>query len=208
MDKIFRRVMNAGKVSADDVLRDPKWPKEFPFSERDFQRGDESDDAYFYAQPRIGVFHIDEWAVRALTRYYSATLPPSADILDLCSSWVSHLPSDYKEKSLTILGMSTAELDANTRATRRVVQDLNRNPSLPFQDASFDIITNAVSVEYVRRCIPKCFPLFSTVARAKLCIRHTSDRPQSQMSTSRVRRRVSPNTRNGNCARQLSVAAT
>jgi len=67
----------------------------------------------------------------------------------VCSSWVSHLPDDYEAGSVTGLGMVTAELDKNPRLTTRVTQDLNENPSLPFEDASFDVITNVVSVDYL-----------------------------------------------------------
>lgn len=136
---------------AEAVLENAEWPPQFPFSANDFRRQDERQDAFFYQQPRIGVFHIDEFAVRSLMSYYKRTLAPAADILDLCSSWVSHLPSDYRESSLTVVGISKEELDANARASRRVVQDINRDPRLPFEDASFDVITNVVSVEYVKR---------------------------------------------------------
>ncbi len=135
------------KTTAESVLQDVSWPAEFPFTADKFRRQDESSDLVFYEYPRVGVFHIDEFAVRAITNYYKKTLKPNSDILDLCSSWVSHLPENYKEKSLTVLGMSEAELKANTRATSRVVKDLNKDPSLPFADASFDVITNVVSVE-------------------------------------------------------------
>lgn len=135
----------------EDVLRRVEYPSEWPFSSADFQRADESADRYFYSQPRVGVYHIDDQAVRALTRYYAKTLPPGADILDLCSSWVSHLPEEYEARSLTILGMSQAELDANERATSRVVQDLNEEGKLPFDDNSFDVVTNVVSVDYLTK---------------------------------------------------------
>lgn len=137
------------KTTAESVLQDVQWPEKPPYTAQNFRREDETDDAAFYQFPRVGVFHIDEWAVRALTKYYKKTLKPNLDILDLCSSWVSHLPAEYKEKSLTVLGMSEPELSANERATARVTQDLNKNPTLPFPDASFDVITNVVSVEYV-----------------------------------------------------------
>lgn len=143
--------MSSGRPTAEDVLRNPKFPPSWPFTARDFSRSDENSDSYFYAQPRIGVFHIDYLAIRALTKYYARTFTPKADILDMCSSWVSHLPDNYEEGSLTILGMSQAELDANPRATVRVVQDLNRDAILPFGDNSFDIITNVVSVDYLTK---------------------------------------------------------
>lgn len=99
----------------------------------------------------MGIFHIDDQAVRAITKYYARVLPPNAHILDLCSSWVSHLPDDYEAGSLTALGMSQVELDANPRATSTVVQDLNRHPMLPFEDNSFDVVTNVVSVDYLTK---------------------------------------------------------
>lgn len=150
MDRLFRRVMNKG-ISAEEILRRAQYPSEWPFSPADFQRADESPDRYFYQQPRVGVYHIDDQAVRAITRYYAQTLPPKADILDLCSSWVSHLPENYNPNSLTIMGMSQDEVDANQRATKRIVRDLNEDPTLPFEDNSFDVITNVVSVDYLTK---------------------------------------------------------
>ena len=56
------------------------WPAAAPFSENDFKRLDESDDAQFYPaqQPRL-VYHIDEGAVAALTAYYKREIKPGAD---------------------------------------------------------------------------------------------------------------------------------
>lgn len=145
----LRQLMS--RPGASEILRRAQWPAEWPFSANDFRRVDESSDSFFYAQPRVGVFHIDEGAVRALTRFYSDTLPPKAHILDLCSSWVSHLPEDYETGSLTVVGMSQEELDANPRADRRVVWDLNARAELPFGDGEFDVVTNAVSVDYLTK---------------------------------------------------------
>lgn len=135
----------------EQVLQRAQYPDQWPFSPRDFSRADESSDAYFYSQPRVGVFHIDAQAVRALTKFYATSLPPAADVLDLCSSWVSHLPDKYQANSVTVLGMNQDELDANVRATKRIVQDLNKHPTLPFADNSFDVVTNVVSVDYLTR---------------------------------------------------------
>ena len=53
-----------------------------------------SSDTVFYSAPRF-VTHIDDPAIRALTKYYSQVLPPSntpgVAILDMCSSWVGIL---------------------------------------------------------------------------------------------------------------------
>ncbi len=117
-----------------------------------FGRLDETDDALFYQAPRL-VTHIDEPACRALGAYYRAMLPAGGDIIDLMSSWVSHLPDDVTYGSITGLGMNAVELEANHRLTRRIVRDLNRTPSLPFDDASFDGCAIAVSVQYLVRPI-------------------------------------------------------
>lgn len=162
MDRIFKRVMSTNRVSVEEVLRRAQYPAEWPFSPVDFSRLDENADSTFYEQPRIGVFHIDDQAVRALTKHYAAVLPARADILDLCSSWVSHLPEKYEVGSLTVLGMSSEELDANPRATARVVHDLNKDPSLrAFEDNSFDVVTCVVSVDY----LTKPFEVFQEMSR-------------------------------------------
>lgn len=139
-------------ISPATALSAPHFPPTTtPFTAAHFRRTDETSDTVFYNSPRIGVFHIDDRAVRALTQFYAETLPVDADILDICSSWVSHLPESYVPASLTVLGMNEAELEANPRATKRVVQDLNKKPVLPFADCSFDVVTNVVSVDYLTR---------------------------------------------------------
>ena len=70
------------------------WPEEPPFEPRDFSREDEIDDGAFYSVPRL-VNHIDEPAVASLTQYYRNTIKPKSDILDICSSCVSHYPVEF-----------------------------------------------------------------------------------------------------------------
>lgn len=112
-----------------------------------FQRVDEGDDALFYGVPRL-VAHIDEATIAALTAYYAEVMPAGARVLDLMSSWISHLPKTVFSH-VAGLGMNREELDANPRLDRRVVQDLNRSPALPFEAGSFDAVLIAVSVQYL-----------------------------------------------------------
>lgn len=113
-----------------------------------------SPDTVFYDNPRF-VTHIDDPAIRALTKYYSEALPPAntpgVTVLDMCSSWISHYPKGYKQEKIVGLGLNDAELKKNEALTEYVVQDLNNNPSLPFADNSFDVITNVVSVDYLTK---------------------------------------------------------
>lgn len=113
-----------------------------------FQRLDESSDLLFYRQARL-VLHIDEPAVDAVTQVYREFLPAGGRILDLMSSWVSHLPEEVEYASVTGLGMNQQELDANPRLDARIVHDLNREPTLPLADALFDAATICVSVQYL-----------------------------------------------------------
>jgi SAM-dependent methyltransferase len=113
-----------------------------------FARVDEGDDALFYREPRF-VAHIDAGTIAALTQYYRQVLPSDLRVLDLMSSWISHLPPEVRYAAVAGLGMNAAELDANDRLTLRRVHDLNRDPRLPFADASFDAALIAVSVQYL-----------------------------------------------------------
>ena len=120
------------------------------FSPDLFRRFDEGDDAHFYAAPRF-VLHIDDATVAALTQVYREWLSPGDDVLDLMSSWVSHLPEELELGRVCGLGMNEAELAANPRLGEHRVQDLNREPELPYADASFDAVLNAVSIQYLTR---------------------------------------------------------
>jgi SAM-dependent methyltransferase len=117
-----------------------------------FRRIDESADAEFYAAPRL-VMHIDDATIAALTDYYRERLPSGGVILDLMSSWVSHLPNDVSFTRVAGLGMNQVELQHNPRLDDRVVQDLNLHPELPYPDATFDAVINAVSIQYLTRPI-------------------------------------------------------
>ena len=115
-----------------------------------FRRVDETPDAFFYGQPRF-VEHIDEQAIEAVTRLYREVLPADGAILDLMSSWVSHLPSEIAYPNVVGLGMNRAELEGNPRLHPWVVHDLNRDPRLPFDDDEFDAAAICVSIQYLTR---------------------------------------------------------
>lgn len=106
-----------------------------PLRPEHFRREDESDDAGFYIEPRL-VTHIDDAAIAALTAFYRELIQPGAHVLDLMSSWVSHLPDDLELAGVTGLGMNAHELERNPRLTKRVVHNLNLEPVLPFEDGA------------------------------------------------------------------------
>ncbi len=125
-----------------------------------FAKQDRSDDRLFYAPARL-VTHIDDDAVAALTDHYARTLPMDGVILDLMSSWVSHLPSDVPTREVIGHGMNAEELAANPRLDRWFVQNLNASQSLPLEDASVDAAICCVSVQYLERPVE----VFSDVRR-------------------------------------------
>lgn len=120
-----------------------------------FDRDDPSSDDRFYALPRL-VAHIDDGAIAAVGALYAelgidGAAPRPTAVLDLMSSWISHFQVPPAE--LTVLGMNRAELAANTAATERIVQDLNRDPVLPLPDAAIDGAVCCVSIDYLVRPI-------------------------------------------------------
>jgi len=125
-----------------------------------FERIDPSSDAFFYREPRL-VKHIDDATIAALTNYYAEVLPKRGTLLDLMSSWVSHLPSSHADARVVGLGMNAAELAANPRLAERVVQDLNQTPLLPFETASLAAVMIVVSVQYLTQPVQ----VFGEIAR-------------------------------------------
>ncbi len=115
-----------------------------------FDKADPSPDAAFYAQPRF-VTHIDDGAIAAVTQVYRQTLPEGGVILDLMSSWVSHLPEEAAFAQVVGHGMNADELAANPRLSRWFVQDLNAEPALPLEAGSVDGACLCVSVQYLQR---------------------------------------------------------
>jgi len=115
-----------------------------------FARRDESPDQEFYRFERL-VTHIDAGAVAAVTQLYRQFLPAGGAVLDLMSSWVSHLPAEVPYTRVAGLGMNARELAQNPRLTDQRVQDLNAQPHLPYGDAEFDAAGICVSVQYLTR---------------------------------------------------------
>lgn len=122
----------------------PAFPPNF------FRRADPSPDRFFYDVPRL-VMHVDDATAEALTGMYREVVPPGSRVLDLMSSWVSHLPPEREFERVAGLGMNAEELRQNGQLSDFVVHDLNENPTLPYEDASFDVALCALSAQYLTR---------------------------------------------------------
>jgi SAM-dependent methyltransferase len=120
------------------------------FNNYPFARLDTGDDAEFYRQPRM-VHHLDATARNHVRQLYGNTLKPGMHILDLMSSWNSHLPENLAECTVEGLGMNEQEMSDNPCLSSYRVHDLNRDPKLPYKDDTFDAVICTVSIEYLCR---------------------------------------------------------
>jgi SAM-dependent methyltransferase len=115
-----------------------------------FIRFDSSPDSSFYEKPRM-VHHLDANALTQIEGLYRRLLPTGARILDLMSSWTSHIGADLAPARVTGLGMNGPELEANRLLAERILHDLNLDPGLPLPDLAFDAVICTVSVEYLTK---------------------------------------------------------
>ncbi len=115
-----------------------------------FRRFDEGPDEAFYREPRF-VNHLDEAAISAVTDLYRRFFPPGGAILDLMSSWVSHLPPEADYTRVVGIGMNAQELAENPFLDEWYVRNLNCEPQLPFGADEFDGAAICVSIQYLVR---------------------------------------------------------
>jgi len=125
-----------------------QWAMQDCYSPYPMHRKNDDDDSIFYQNPRL-VNHLDATAIEQIKLIHSRLLSPNIKILDLMSSWTSHLPDSYENLQITGLGLNENELKANPLLDKTVVHDLNQLPKLPFADNSFDAVVCTSSIEYL-----------------------------------------------------------
>lgn len=132
------------------------------FPREAFSRYDENPDSQFYLRPRLTV-HLDDRAILALSDFFCQQLAPHSAVLDLMSSYRSHLPDQavLPLSRVVGLGLNAEEMRQNPRLDTFVVHDLNDTPELPFESASFDAVLCTVSVQYITHPLA----VFAEVAR-------------------------------------------
>ena len=101
--------MTAGLVRGDGV-----------FPPAAYERDDESPDDRFYTVPRK-VVHIDDGAIGALGRLYAEMLPARGRLLDLMSSWRSHVPAGHAA-TIVGLGLNAEEMADNPQLASHVLR--------------------------------------------------------------------------------------
>lgn len=149
-------------VITDGVGMQSRWqnhPTDF-FDDDAFVREDESSDTIFYKRPRL-VPHIDDTAIDMLQQLYARFLADDIRVLDLMSSWQSHIPSGTSLHQFSGIGLNETELQHNPALSDYQVRDLNKAPRLPYDNAAYDVVLCSLSVEYLTH--PK--EIFADVAR-------------------------------------------
>lgn len=119
------------------------------FNEDAFTRDDSGDDSKFYETDRF-VSHVDKVAMVTVEELIAdLVIEKDPLILDLMAGWDSHIPDSLNPSQVTGLGLNENELKKNTGLTDYILQDINRNPVLPFNDNYFDVVINSLSVDYM-----------------------------------------------------------
>lgn len=146
-------------IKRTNLLRDYQFSKSNFLTEKDLSREDESNDSIFYAHSRL-VHHVDTAARAALQLYYHEQITSSANVtavLDLCSSWTSHLPLDLEPKTIIGVGMNEIELRSNPILDKFIIQDLNVKSKLPFRDNTFNYVLNSVRTQGILQFFSKFY---------------------------------------------------
>ena len=114
------------------------------------RKQDETSDGLFYSRPRF-VHHLDGAFRSRLTALYRERLQPDSVVLDLMSSWVSHLPEQVAYGEVIGHGMNAEELEANPRLSRHWVQNLNEDQTLPLPSDSVDAVLIVAGWQYLQQ---------------------------------------------------------
>ena len=153
--------MKEGQAEKRNAVTESSSRPSFAFSEDSFSRLDESDDSIFYSRDRF-VQHLDSLALSTVEKIIQElVIEKTPAILDLMASWDSHIPPTIQAETVVGLGLNRNELARNETLTDWVYHDLNKDPSLPFPDNTFDVVLNVVSVDYMT----KPFDVFREVNR-------------------------------------------
>lgn len=110
---------------------------------------DSEDDNIFYSQPRL-VHHLDKAFRSKLTKLYKELISQDSVLLDLMSSWSSHLPEEVSYKKVIGHGLNEIELEKNQRLDDYWIQDLNKSQILPLDDMSIDVCLMVAAWQYLQ----------------------------------------------------------
>lgn len=102
-------------------------------------------------EPEWGLENIDDSAIAAITDLYREMMPAGGSILDLTPGWISHLPPEIHYGRVVGVGADACALSENPFLDEWRVQDLNRDPILPFAAGEFDGATICGAIQHLIR---------------------------------------------------------
>ncbi|KAK3267062.1 hypothetical protein CYMTET_24359 [Cymbomonas tetramitiformis] len=133
-------------------------------------------DAQFYGAPRL-VTHVDNGFLSKLTQLYRERIQPGASVLDLCSSWISHLPPEVSYSKVTGHGMNATELAQNGRLDDYFIRNLNTNPTgWAAKDQTYDAVICCVSIQYLQQPEEVLAEVYRVLKPGGVCIISFSNR--------------------------------
>jgi len=94
---------------------------------------------------------IDTAAIAAVTDLYREIMPAGGAILDVMAGWVGHLPPEIPFRRVAGVGVDACELADNPFLDEWHVQDLNRDPRLPFASGEFDAAAICAAIQHLTR---------------------------------------------------------
>jgi hypothetical protein len=98
-----------------------------------------------------GISNVDAAALAAIADIYRELMPEGGAILDVMSSWVSHLPPEIEYRRVAGIGVDACVLSENPFLDEWRVQDLNRNPTLPYGNGEFDGAAICGAIQHLTR---------------------------------------------------------
>jgi len=101
--------------------------------------------------PGMAPGRIDDAAIAAITDLYREVMPAGGAILDLMSSWIGHLPPEIPIAAWSASAPMCAPCRKTRFSTDWRVQDLNRDPILPFAAGEFDGATICGAIQHLTR---------------------------------------------------------
>jgi len=128
------------------------------------------DDRYWYDRPRL-VHHSDAIFRSQVTQLYRERIPEGGAILDLCSSWVSHLPPEVEYAKIVGHGLNAVELGENKRLSQFFVRNLNKEPDeWALESDTFDAVLICCSVQYFQQPERVFSEIFRVLKPGGICI--------------------------------------
>ena len=113
------------------------------------QKLDESNDEYFYANPKF-VYHLDSNFRRYLSKIYQEEIKANSTVLDLMSSWDSYLPIERRYKKVIGHGLNKDELEKNKILNTFWIQNFNLSQDIPLESESIDYCLMVAAWQYLQ----------------------------------------------------------